>query len=344
MLALAFGEAGARALAWTREQKIVADWQRIERGQGDQAEILLPDTETTLGRLVRTSDVPDIIYEFIPNLRARYLGQPCLINAHGFRDGEWPAPERTPGSTRIVLLGDSVLFGWGVAQEQAFGRVMADRLRSALPGRTIEVLNTGVPGYNTAMEVATLEHKVLPWRPDIVLLDWVGNDTDLPNMIARQTGVLSFDRSYLYELVRKVLGWRTRWIDTPLQMAPFQGERFESRPEHVPEIYRHMVGEEGVARAFERLAELSREHGFRVAVTCHFDLPDFVRDLCKQHGWPTIENGDNLRVWMQQHDVTLPQYRECELVIGNGDPHPSPMAHRMFGELLADTLRTMAWL
>ena len=41
-------------------------------------------------------------------------------------------------------------------------------------------MNTGVPGYNTYMEVAALKQKWLFYEPALVVIDFVGNDLDLP--------------------------------------------------------------------------------------------------------------------------------------------------------------------
>jgi lysophospholipase L1-like esterase len=334
VLGLACAEVGARVLAYSHEQRVLADWQRLERGDVPPP-VDLPDSETTLGRLVRISQWPDIVYEFLPHLRARFRGQQCDINAQGFRGDDWPPPARTAASLRIVGLGDSVMFGWGVAEPDTFLRVLQRELAARLPSLHIEVLNSGVPGYNTAMEVATLEHKVLPWRPDLVLIDFVGNDADLPNLIARQSGVFDLDRCYVYDLVRLLLGRYSQWSDTPLQGAPATGDHFESRAERVPPAYRSMVGEAGVLRAYDRLDALSRQHGFRVLVTCHLDVPEFVRQACRQHGWALVENGDAARRHMREHGIDPAHYRYSELVLGDGDPHPSALGHRIFGDTIA---------
>jgi hypothetical protein len=231
-------EIGVRILAYSRAQSTRADLERLRHSTAAPAAL----GKATLGQMVFLSDDPRIVYELIPNVTATFQGQECAINAEGHRDAPWPAPARTPDSLRIVGIGDSVMFGWGVRAEETFLSVLQRSLAEALPGTRVEVLNTGVPGYNTAMEVAAFERYSLRWRPDIVILDYVGNDTDLPNLIASQTDFLDLHHSFALDLLRKLRGRWSRWCDSPLQGAPFLGDRFENDPDRVPPAYRDMVG------------------------------------------------------------------------------------------------------
>ena len=61
------------------------------------------------------------------------------------------------GARVLVALGDSVTFGWGVAESETFLRLVEARLGALLPQEPVEVLNFGIPGYNLVMEEALLE-------------------------------------------------------------------------------------------------------------------------------------------------------------------------------------------
>src|SRR5262249_9571764 len=183
----------------------------------------------------------------------------------------------------------------------------------ALPGTRVEVLNTGVPGYNTAMEVAAFERQALRYRPDIVILDYVGNDTDLPNLIVSQSDVFDLGHSFAWDLGRKLFRRRSRWCDSPLQGAPFVGDHFESDPDRVPPAYRDMVGEAGVERAMVRLHELAHAHGFHVVVTSHLEAPPFVHHICERLGWPIEENTPSVRRYMAEHGIPPTDYLRSEL-------------------------------
>src|ERR1044071_10159386 len=62
-----------------------------------------------------------------PGSHYEWQGIPVDINSHGFRGPEIPY-EKPPATFRILNLGDSVVMGWGVRQEDTYGR----RLESLL--------------------------------------------------------------------------------------------------------------------------------------------------------------------------------------------------------------------
>src|SRR5690606_12738629 len=98
-------------------------------------------------------------------------------NGRGFRT---PAFEDRPaaGVLRIVALGDSSTFGWGVEHFAAW----PERLRSALarrwnlPRGRIEVINLGVPGYSSFQGRVLLERTALGLAPDLVVWSYLAND------------------------------------------------------------------------------------------------------------------------------------------------------------------------
>ncbi len=92
------------------------------------------------------------------------------INAMGMR-----GPERTvrkpAGVVRILCVGGSTTFGAGiVGDENTWPARLEERLGTARPGRRIEVLNAGVPGYTTAENVILLSLRLLDNEPDVVVL------------------------------------------------------------------------------------------------------------------------------------------------------------------------------
>jgi hypothetical protein len=87
------------------------------------------------------------------------------FNSLVFRGPEFPP--RRPGVRRIVVIGDSFTEGWGVKEEDAYPRVLGERLESAAPGR-FEVLNCG--RQNTDFPAMWfLFRRALELDPDIVV-------------------------------------------------------------------------------------------------------------------------------------------------------------------------------
>ena len=64
---------------------------------------------------------------------------------------------------RIVGIGDSGMFGWNVEQGEDYLSVLRSNLTARANGVSYEVLNLGVPGYNTQIEVESLRSKGLAY-------------------------------------------------------------------------------------------------------------------------------------------------------------------------------------
>ncbi len=102
------------------------------------------------------------------------------INADGFRDRIYARP-KPPGVFRILVLGDSLTFGYGVAQQQTYPKRMEMLLEARL-GQNVEVLNLGVGGYNPYNEAALLADVGIGYEPDLVLVQFCSNDLNDPTL------------------------------------------------------------------------------------------------------------------------------------------------------------------
>src|SRR5207253_588568 len=80
--------------------------------------------------------------------------------------------EKPAGRARVIVLGGSTAFGSGASSEAATVPGALERLLipRAPEGRSIEVLNAGVPGYDAWQELTVLESKVLEAQPDLVVV------------------------------------------------------------------------------------------------------------------------------------------------------------------------------
>jgi lysophospholipase L1-like esterase len=118
----------------------------------------------------------DLVYRLRENLDDTFQGARVQTNSIGLRDG--PIGPRQPGELRILVLGDSVAFGWGARNEDIFPRRLEVNLARDL-GRPVRVINSGVGGYNTEQELAFLKLRGPEIAPDLVLLLYVYNDIEI---------------------------------------------------------------------------------------------------------------------------------------------------------------------
>jgi GDSL-like Lipase/Acylhydrolase family len=146
---------------------------------------LAPETSLiSVGRF-RISDNPLIGYEPVPNYE--YHGTALYFfefrgksNSLGYRDREHSL-EKPPGVYRIVVIGDSITMGLQIDDhtEDVYTNVLESALTRG--GRDVEVINFGVSGYNTQQEVHTLADKGIQFKPDLVILAYCINDTEMMN-------------------------------------------------------------------------------------------------------------------------------------------------------------------
>jgi hypothetical protein len=96
-------------------------------------------------------------------------------NALGLRGGPASA-QKARGTYRILLLGDSFAFGFGVEDEETFAAVLARTLPAPAGFERVEVLNAGVSGWSADQYYLYLETIGFALAPDLVLLAETEND------------------------------------------------------------------------------------------------------------------------------------------------------------------------
>ncbi len=289
-----------------------------------------------LRHILRLSNHPRIIYELIPNLSVSFLEKPLRTNPEGFRSPSYPK-SKGAGTMRIVGLGDSFMFGWGVSNKECYLAALESKLESRDPALSWEVINTAVPGYNTVMEVETLRTKGLEFEPNIVIIHYVGNDIDLPNFIREQEDIWTLRDSSLRKFIFGRLHGNSDRIRDPLVPAPkhLLEERFENEPRRVPGEYKNMVGRVAFTRAMNELKDMSREHGFLLLVVL-LQAPDYVRETCARLEIPLVETIQKINEIMEAQGIQ--DYLGSVLTISERDPHPSPMGHAVIAECIYEHL------
>jgi len=116
----------------------------------------------------RTTD-PLMDYELKPNIDDHWCLVPVKTNSQGLRDIEY-TPQKNANTFRIAVLGDSFSFPLGVLSEDGYPKLLEAHLKKDCPGKSIEVLNFAVPGYQLTHYLGQLKLKVLQYEPDLIII------------------------------------------------------------------------------------------------------------------------------------------------------------------------------
>ncbi len=321
----------------------------------DYSEKADPDPDvgrhTNLEGLIRRSARADLVFELKSGLDCGFKGVPLRTNSFGFRGREWRL-EKAPGTLRIALVGDSVVFGPFVAEEEIFASLLGQRIesatRGAIPRGRIETLNFGVPGYNATQEAELFAVDVPRFAPDMVVVGYVGNDDQLPSFIEdildRSSGGL-LRRSLFFEELASMTKEEKRQL--------VRGTRELILDERIPGEYRRMIGWPAIEAAYRRMGAVAKAQGLRVLVTIYeseagpdhdphprasrheklarlgeeigFELLDMTAvfgRIARERGWRNI-----VPLWVNDE---------------NG--HLNAEGHRLFADALAEKLASLGWL
>lgn len=97
------------------------------------------------------------------------------INPFGLRERPEITPQKPDGEHRILCIGDSFTFGWGVPEEKGWVRMLEDDLRQ--DDDDVRTVNCGAVGALVIDEYqAALQHRFAGYDPDAVIVTVCLND------------------------------------------------------------------------------------------------------------------------------------------------------------------------
>jgi lysophospholipase L1-like esterase len=156
---------------------------------------------------------------------ARDPAELTFTNAKTIRlpDGGRADAPKPAGTFRVVCVGGSFAAGYP-APGRGFPERLAQRLKSAYPGRRIKVWNLGRPGYGSRRDAVMLDRVVRDAAPDLLVVEEGNNEAfeaQLEDALARRpfARAVSFARAFA---ARSALG--TRLLRAFPRRAPAPGE------------------------------------------------------------------------------------------------------------------------
>ncbi|MBU1627295.1 SGNH/GDSL hydrolase family protein [bacterium] len=152
------------------------------------------------------------------------------INSLGYRTWEFK-PKKSEDVFRIICLGDSTTFGWGIYFPDVYAHKLGNLLGQSHKDKKVEVLSCGIPGYTSRQGLVLIKEEILPlYSPDLLVVAYGPCDSqlvDIPdNVTIKERNLLNimdnfFQRFAIYNLIRKIELDITGKIKTPKEITPF---------------------------------------------------------------------------------------------------------------------------
>jgi hypothetical protein len=296
-------------------------------------------TPASFGDVIRMGTDPKVVYELHPNLQGvKFKGHELRTNHLGFRSASQIPKE--VNTITILGLGDSIQFGHGVGQDDCYLEQLRFLLLAAYPRHDWRVINTAVPGYNTVMEVATLEAKGLPLEPDLILLGVCGNDERLPVYVNLAQDPYDLGHSFLWQKLRgQQPDSEPGLVHTNTQRAEGQGSTFD-----LPGRYDQLQGWKPLVGALERLKEISAGNQIPVFAMASITYSDHGHEAnhasqilaaCEDLGFSVLDMQPYLdQALLAETGKPFREgvYKHSSLVVSRFNLHPSVSQHKLIAQ------------
>ena len=279
--------------------------------------------------------------------------RPTYVNQHGIRGPETPL-QKSEDELRILLLGDSTVYGVRVSDEETFGGTLE---QSLMPHRiNARVLNAGCPGYSSWQALQILQHRLLDLKPDIVVIATLWSDaqgSESPDSARYGNGETRgwLTHSAFYVWAREQLRKR-RWQSQDSETIGFRfntpGPSMPGGPPPPPEntlgpnklAPTHRVPLRQYRDNLASMARLSEEAG---AQPVFLILPSFRDVLLGRVGDFRDAYRESMKTVAQ--DFQAPLINSSEEFFGGDvnalffdDVHPTARGHKIIADALLSTL------
>ncbi len=210
-----------------------------------------------------------------------------FIDSHGFLTRDqglvW---DKGDDEIRIATIGGSTTASVNLSFDENWPGRLGELLQQALPGKTIRVINAGIPGFDTAQSIGNLALRVMPFNPDVVVIYHAYNDLkairsdiaynpDYSHVHRKPYGFLK-EPPWLIRLLNRSMFYvrmRNRYRQMQALSTPVGANDGQERLRAVPAL---------AARTFEQhlqsLVAIAQLGGAKVVLSSYATLHDLQRD------------------------------------------------------------------
>lgn len=297
------------------------------------------------GNLERYDPDRDLYWKLTPsqNVVTKVGKKPVRINSHGTRGEEFDAA-KPENAFRVLSLGDSRAFGWGLAEDETYSKRLQELLRHAAgAGRLVEVINAGVNAWSYPQMLIYLQRDGLAFSPDVVIVDGANLWTTFGENQSE-----AFRRSFKRKLLAKNLLRRSAIYHyfVEVQLKTYY-ERYRKKLVQTgvrPDEQQFDAAEReflaGLEATFESMSDVLREHGVELVFvhTPREDEATSRRSLELKRLMKTVAEG-NARVFVDATDAFA---SHGGMLFQEADPiHPNAEGNAILAGLLFSAVKSM---
>ncbi len=282
----------------------------------------------TLGYLIRPSAHWKVVYELKPSMNVTFTGKKLITNSDGWREEEFKKKDND--TFRIIGIGDSYMFGWGVEVNERYMDALEIKLNEFSQKKDYETYTLAVPGYNFVMSEEVLEKYGMALEPDMVIYEFVNNDFCLPNFLSARKTFWSYD-SFILLYMKKALR-----IDYDFYNTDNLGRVYDSicNPAEAPSSYESLVGRENFEKTllkYERLSSRTKVIFFAMPALYESNTRTWLESLPKKYPGIIFIFSEGYKEYLETRES---DFFKSELVLSAEDLHYSVKGHDMVADLL----------
>lgn len=252
-------------------------------------------------------------------------------NADGFRD-IYHERVKPQGTRRILVVGDSYAFGWGVKDiNDRFGEQLASNLENKTKGQW-EVINASRGDTHTLQHIEFLE-RTLSYNPNIVILLYYFNDIDYLKPVTKRLDVFSsrfglsslfFKNFYIFQ--EGYMRWQNLKIyigreSANNQISPYYDD--EVLNQHIKDI--------------SKFVEIAKESNAKVFIV-PFDIAIIADSMFVNRYHHFVSQAVEFGLPVLSIDTDYNGIEFKDLIVNKFDSHPNEQAHKITAEVAAELL------
>jgi len=286
---------------------------------------LVYDVEMSNYAMTLKIDSPDrrISHVHRPNALAKLMGVWVRTNSDGFRGPECPVARDR--KKRLMFLGDSLTFGWGVEEKDTFTSLLEARLSKIAP---TEIINTASGNYNVEMETFLFLEKGLKYHPDKVVLFYFIRDAE-PTPHRSKFSFLGYSKLITF--------YWSRFHMLTVNLDPAN----KGYKAHYSSLYKE--GQPGLGptlSSFILLRDTCRKNGIALQIVLLPELHQLIN-------YPFVKEDHMMMNFLNTNGIDaldlapyFSNYKTpMDLWVATDDAHPNKKANRLFAEDMFDFIK-----